>query len=346
MMMKTKVHNLIIVDASGSMGSIYNQALSGINETLNTIRMAAQKHTEVGQYVSLLSFASGGECLQYVYIDLPIALTRTVTSCDYELRGMTALYDAIGISVSRLKPQVENGDRVLVTIITDGYENDSREWTGSQLLELINELKKEGWRFTYIGANQDVEAEAAKVGIGDTMCFEATQEGTDAMFERERRARLRWNECVSRNVEVIEGGFFEEDCFCNWPQDRVTPERVKYLNSNEVFVFGSNVKGIHSGNASLAAVRKFGAVMGVAEGLQGQSYAIPTVGLSYRAMKKAVYRFVDFARMHQEIKFWVTRIGCGTAGYSDREMAALFIDAKSLPNVSLPQEWWALIDRG
>lgn len=338
--MKKKVHNLIIVDASGSMSSIYEQALSGINETLNTIMLTAAKHSDIDQYVSLLSFASGGERLQYVFKNQHISKARVVTSNDYRLRGATALYDAIGISVSRLAPYVKSGDRVLVTIITDGYENDSREWSGRQLLELIGNLKKQDWLFTYIGANQDVEVEASKVGITATMHFEATHEGTDTMFSLEREARMRWNECVSRNEVFVESRYFDEGNPSNLSPEKITPDKVYHLNPNEVFVFGSNVKGVHSGNAALVAVRKFGASLGVAEGLQGRSYAIPTVGLSFEDMKKGIDRFFEYAKKHPHLKFWVTRIGCGTAGYSDSVMAPLFLQAKSLPNVALPKEWW------
>lgn len=337
-MRNTRVHNLIIVDASGSMSRIYNQALSGINETLNTIRIARKNNKEIEQYVSLLSFADGGEELQYICKHKPIEDIKKVLPNDYTLRGMTALYDAVGISVTRLTHHVKEGDRVLVTIITDGYENDSREWSKDQLTELIDGLRKEDWVFTFIGADQDVEEEAAKMGIENTLRFEATIEGTEQMFERERSARLRWNTRISRDEEVLEGCYFNEV-----DMERVTPRRVDTIDRNEVFVFGSNIYGNHNGNCALLALRRFGAMMGKAEGMQGQSYAIPTVGLAYAEMEYAIERFIRFASNHPEKKFLVTRIGCGSAGYTDGEMARLFMDAKTLENVALPQEWWNII---
>lgn len=341
----TRVHNLIIVDASGSMTSIYQQALSGMNETIGTIRIAVEKHPEIQQYVSLLFFSTGGEELRYVSMNQPVSLLGMVTSKDYVVCGSTALYDAIGISVTKLMPHVVKGDSVLVTIITDGYENDSIEWDRARLTELIGKLKREDWVFTYIGANQDVVVEAGKVGIKNTMSFAATQEGTELMFRKEREARLRWNGCVNRGEKMAEGRFFdEEESLPVTDNDRVTPAFVDSLQRDEVFVFGSNIRGVHSGNSSLRAVRHFGARMGVAEGMQGRSYAIPTVGLCYEDVGEAVGRFIRFASKHPEMRFLVTRIGCGTAGYTDREMAVLFVGAKHLRNVTLPGRWWNVIN--
>ncbi|MDD3640163.1 MAG: hypothetical protein PHG33_08835, partial [Bacteroidales bacterium] len=109
---------------------------------------------------------------------------------------------------------------------------------------------------------------------------------------------------------------------------RVTPSGVRVLKPGEVFVFGSNFEGNHLGGAALAAMEKFGAVQGIGEGLQGQSYAIPTMeGL--KNMIPAIERFTSFARQHQELKFYVTAIGCGIAGYLAEEVAPYFLQAAS-----------------
>ena len=184
-MKKTTVHNLIIVDASASMSSIYDQALAGINETIKTIKNVHNSNSDVNQYLTLLSFANGGEKLQYVYRHEDIEDVSLVTDRDYQLRGSTALYDAIGESVTKLRKHVGKEDKALVTIITDGYENDSHTWSGAQVKQLIDELRTNGWVFTFIGANQDVEEEARKMGVVNSMKFEATIEGTIQMFERE-----------------------------------------------------------------------------------------------------------------------------------------------------------------
>ena len=141
-MAQFKVHNLIIVDASGSMTSIYEQALAGINETLSTIREEAKKSDKIEQSVTVLSFASGGEPLQYAYRNTIAEQTSPLTPNDYTLRGMTALYDAIGTSVTDLERNKGKEDKVLVTIITDGYENDSIEWDGASVKKLIDRLRR------------------------------------------------------------------------------------------------------------------------------------------------------------------------------------------------------------
>ena len=120
---------------------------------------------------------------------------------------------------------------------------------------------------------------------------------------------------------------------------RVTPEYISELRPNEVFVFGSNVRGMHYGGAAAFAVRRFGAVMGQGEGLQGRSYAIPTME-GMKNMRAAVDRFIAFAKEHTELIFLVTPIGCGIAGYTPAEIAPLFAAAKTLDNVHLPNSFW------
>lgn len=124
--------------------------------------------------------------------------------------------------------------------------------------------------------------------------------------------------------------------------DRITPSLVNVLADGEIFVFGSNIHGAHMGGAARTAMEKFGAVWGMGEGLQGRSYAIPTMeGLDNLA--PAVQRFTSFARQHQELKFLVTAIGCGIAGYQAGEIAPMFLEAARLPNVFLPMSFWEVI---
>lgn len=124
--------------------------------------------------------------------------------------------------------------------------------------------------------------------------------------------------------------------------NRITPSMVNELGPNEIFVFGSNCRGMHAGGAARTAMEKFGAVWGIGEGLQGQSYAIPTMeGIAN--LKAAVARFTEFAKQHQELTFLVTAVGCGIAGYSVGEIAPLFADASHLANISLPKSFWEII---
>ncbi len=116
-----------------------------------------------------------------------------------------------------------------------------------------------------------------------------------------------------------------------------TPEFITELKTDEVFVFGSNLAGIHGGGAAYAALRLFGAVMGCGVGLRGQSYAIPTMQGGVETIKPYVDEFISFAREHPELFFYVTRIGCGIAGFRDRDIAPLFAEATGLDNVCLPE---------
>ena len=186
-----RIINLMILDASGSMESIYNQALSGVNETIQTIRMGQKEHPEFEQSLTLASFNSGKNYLNVKYSATPIDEVKEITKEDYIACGCTALYDAMGEMISELKRKVTLEDRVLVTVITDGYENASIHWNGPQIKSLVEELRHEGWTFTYIGANQDVEAVAGSMGIRNTLSFDTTDEGTKEMFQKDIIARLR-----------------------------------------------------------------------------------------------------------------------------------------------------------
>lgn len=120
---------------------------------------------------------------------------------------------------------------------------------------------------------------------------------------------------------------------------RISPAVIEHLQPNEIFVFGSNLQGMHGGGAARAAYRKFGAIMGCGVGLQGQSYAIPTMQGGVETIRPYVDDFIAFARTHRELKFLVTRIGCGIAGFRDEEIAPLFRAALHEPNIYLPQEF-------
>lgn len=124
--------------------------------------------------------------------------------------------------------------------------------------------------------------------------------------------------------------------------NRITPSWIRDLSENEIFVFGSNANGYHGGGAARFAMNKFGAVWGNGEGLQGSSYAIPTMeGLANT--EKAVKRFYLFAREHKECLFFVTPIGCGIAGYKPEDIAPMFFEIAHLDNVYLPISFWKFL---
>jgi hypothetical protein len=120
---------------------------------------------------------------------------------------------------------------------------------------------------------------------------------------------------------------------------RTTPERITELQPNEIFVFGSNLSGMHGGGAALLAHRKFGAIWGQGVGLQGQSYGIPTMQGGVETIRPYVDEFIEFAKQHPELIFLVTRIGCGIAGFTNEEISPLFEKAHYVENIVLPEGW-------
>ena len=128
-------------------------------------------------------------------------------------------------------------------------------------------------------------------------------------------------------------------------ETRYTPENITELKPGEIFVFGSNLSGMHGGGAALVAYRKFGAVWGQGVGLQGKSYGIPTMQGGVETIIPYVNDFIDFARQHPELVFLVTRIGCGIAGCSDEEIAPLFKSAAGMPNVILPRTFANILSK-
>ena len=124
-----------------------------------------------------------------------------------------------------------------------------------------------------------------------------------------------------------------------------TPENITSLGEDEVFVFGSNLTGNHAGGAARVARERFGAIMGQGVGMQGQSYAIPTMQGGVETIKPYVDDFIELAREWDQTTFYVTRIGCGIAGFKDSEIAPLFSEAMDLYNVRLPKSFVDEIDK-
>jgi hypothetical protein len=121
---------------------------------------------------------------------------------------------------------------------------------------------------------------------------------------------------------------------------RTSPKWIDKLEKDEIFVFGSNLSGFHGGGAAALAM-KWGAIWGQGVGLQGQTYAIPTMQGGVETIKPYVNEFLAFAKQHPELKFLVTEIGCGIAGFTPKEIAPLFRTAidENIENVYLPESF-------
>lgn len=124
---------------------------------------------------------------------------------------------------------------------------------------------------------------------------------------------------------------------------RIASNRIVTLQPNEIFVFGSNLEGQHAGGAAYLAYKRFGAIWGQGVGLQGQSYAIPTMQGGVETIKPYVDEFIEFAEQHPSKTFLVTEIGCGIAGFTVGEIAPLFEQAKEVENIYLPQRFWEVL---
>ena len=127
---------------------------------------------------------------------------------------------------------------------------------------------------------------------------------------------------------------------------KYTPEFITELAEDEVFVFGSNLSGMHGGGAAATAHRCFGAVWGKGVGLYGQSYAIPTMQGGVKTVKPYVDEFIKFAKNHPELRFLVTKIGCGIAGFREEQIAPLFAEAVDVKNIILPRDFVEIIKNG
>lgn len=346
---KMKIHNLIIIDESGSMSHLTNSTISGVNEVINTIKSAQEEFAESQEhFLTIVTFDSPGrnnQSVRYIIDVQPIGAVGDFK--DYCPNGCTPLYDAMGMSLSRIN-SITKGDSHSVgsvTVVTDGLENASCEWNAPKLHNLINQLKEEGWTFSYMGSAHDVKDVTDLLSIENYLEFGHDDLGASSSWGRERSAkRAYFNKMaaifdVEDEIDDFQMSRNKKNLASRYYEDRVTPHFVDYLEENQIFVFGSNPEGIHNGGAAYVALKKFGAEYGKGEGIQGNSYAIPSTG-SIAEFADAVRRFTEFASEHPELHFLVTRVGCGNAGWSVSDVAPLFTDCVRLENVSLPEDFW------
>ena len=199
---KHQVHNLIILDESGSMESIKKTIVQGFNEIVQTVKGIAKEYPEQEHFISLVTFNGIGNKILH-YID-PVEKLELIDDSRYKPDASTPLYDAMGFSFAKLKQVLENIKEynVLVTILTDGEENASKEYTGLTIKKLIEELKLNRWTFTYIGADHDVEKFAMSISITNTMIFQKNEADMKDMFSKEKSARERYSEKIRRNEQT------------------------------------------------------------------------------------------------------------------------------------------------
>lgn len=196
---KTQVFNVVILDKSGSMSIIRKNAVDGFNETLAGVRIAQEKFKDTQEhFITLAAFCGCG--VTKIYDKVPVNEVTNLELEQYNPCCMTPLYDAIGITVSDIKKKTKDVDNfaVLVTVITDGAENASNEWTAPAIKTLIEGLTADGWMFSFIGTDNIIHV-ANDLSFKNHMIWEQTHEGTKEMFDTENISRnafyKKMNDC-------------------------------------------------------------------------------------------------------------------------------------------------------
>jgi len=190
---------------------------------------------------------------------------------------------------------------------------------------------KEQVIFPYFKHNFDMDFDTPELMIDDTYSNnESTICGNTLYYDEQEMYTPLLPSMKYDNIEFSR---------CMQHKKRNTPEYISQLQANEIFVFGSNLKGLHGGGAAYTAYHNFGAIMGQGVGIQGQSYAIPTMQGGVNTIRPYVDNFIQFAKGNHNLTFLVTRIGCGIAGFSDEEIAPLFTKAHNIENIVLPKYW-------
>ena len=204
------IYNLIILDESGSMSSIERQAVSAVNETIQGVRNAQKVNPQQNYYISLVVFEGDGvKGVRTVRDRVPVENIDDIRPEEYCPGSCTPLYDAMGLSINALDKNTKKNDLVLVTIITDGMENSSSEYSGATIKSLVSRKRECGWTFAYIGANQDAVEVARELEIKNALNFEASEEGTEEMGNT--LAECTVNFCMAAPCGCLEDadGFFE-----------------------------------------------------------------------------------------------------------------------------------------
>ena len=184
------IHNIILMDESGSMSSLRGTAIDGAAEVINLIKAASDSVKSVKQFLTLAFFdGSNGLRLEYVVDNQPVKDIQADLSI-YTPTGMTPLYDAIGTVIMKHLEKIGPHDYTLMSIITDGYENDSRKYRASDIKTMVDTLSTKNWTFTYIGANQDAILEGGKMGINDSYNYDNTHDGYRQMMRQDTRRRI------------------------------------------------------------------------------------------------------------------------------------------------------------
>ena len=192
------------------MSAIFDETLRAVNEAFSGIRRNQDEFPEQRHYVSIVTFEGTGMSGVRTRRDrVPVGKIMDFTEKDYRPGGCTPLLDAMGRSLHDLECKTGENDRVFATVITDGYENSSQEYTGKMIKALVSRLRTKGWTFAYIGANQDAVEAASELNIDNALNFDASPKGMDEMSGRYTRASRRFA-CLCSEAAAPESARFSE----------------------------------------------------------------------------------------------------------------------------------------
>ena len=209
---KNKAYNLIILDESGSMESIKDATISGFNELIQSIQSEADKDPEMKQFIQFFSFNSDG--IRELVPLQKMKPMQPLTSVTYVPAAMTPLFDAIGHATSKLRYALEKEKdyAVLVTILTDGAENASKEYTRQTISNIIKQLEEQNWVFTYMGTNQDVLSEAMKISVSNHISFGYNAFGMKSAMDNEKKYRSRfYDDAKKGRMDEVKRSYYRPD---------------------------------------------------------------------------------------------------------------------------------------
>lgn len=204
------IYNVIILDESGSMSSIYNETLTSMNEVLSGIKKNQEESPEQHHYVTIVTFEGNGISGVKTRRDrVPIGTVAPFTEKDYRPGGCTPLYDAMGKTLNELEGLIMENDKVMATVITDGMENSSREYSGRIIKNLVARLRDKGWVLAYIGANQDSIEVARDLNICNALNYTATPKGVEEMSVKFRKAGKKFSR-LALKWDAFDLGCYDE----------------------------------------------------------------------------------------------------------------------------------------
>ncbi|TXG84361.1 MAG: VWA domain-containing protein [Spirochaetes bacterium] len=209
-MKKHQVHNLIILDESGSMNSIKKTIINGFNELINSVKSIEKEFPEQEHFISFISFNSKKNN-NIIHFTEPVSKIEKINDENYNPESSTPLFDAMGFSILKLKHYLsdKNNYSVLVTILTDGEENASKEFSLMAIKRIIEVLKSENWTFTYIGTDHDIYKTSMDLNINNSICFEKNGRGIKRMFEIETNSRIKYSLAIREGKLISDDDYYK-----------------------------------------------------------------------------------------------------------------------------------------